>query len=216
MLTLEPHPLLQLGAFTATFPDPLGRAESPQWLRDLLVDGAATPLERGEEIRSSVRALLRHGGYKPTGRGKPASEYLLRTAQQGALRSINVAVDACNVVSLHSGLPISVLDLDLLERPLSVALGDPNSSYTFNPSGQKISLDGLLCLYDAHGPCANAVKDSQRTKAHDATSRVLALVWGSNELQEHTQRATAWYRELLERARAVCADLPLVRREEEG
>lgn len=215
MLSLDPHPLLLLGAFTATFPDPLGKTESPPWLRDLLVDGAATPLERGEEIRSAVRALLRHGGFKPAGRSKPASEFLLRSALQGTLRSINVAVDACNVVSLHSGLPISVVDLDLLQRPLSVSVAGPESSYVFNPSGQEIELGGLLCLHDAEGPCANAVKDSQRTKTHEATSRVLALVWGSTELEEHTQRATRWFRELLERARAVCAELPLVRRDEE-
>ncbi len=30
-----------------------------------------------------MRKLLRHGGYKPTGRGKPASEYLVRAAGEG-------------------------------------------------------------------------------------------------------------------------------------
>ena len=73
---------------------------------------AAAPLERNEETRAAVRDMLRHGGYKPTGRGKPASEYLVRAASEGALGSINAAVDVCNGVSLHSGFPISVVDLD--------------------------------------------------------------------------------------------------------
>ena len=129
-------------------------------------------------IRKDVRDVLRHGGYKPTGRGKPASEYLVKAAAKG-LRSINLAVDACNVVSLHSGLPISVVDLDRAAAPLSVAIADADASYVFNASGQEIRLGGLLCLHDAEGPCANAVKDSQRTKTHDGTTRTLSLVWGA-------------------------------------
>ena len=31
-------------------------------------------------------------------------------------------------------------------------------------SGQAIDVSGLLCLFDAEGPCANGVKDSQRFK----------------------------------------------------
>ena len=41
---------------------------------------ADAPLQRVEQVRQDVRDLLRHGGYKPTGRGKPASEYLVRAA----------------------------------------------------------------------------------------------------------------------------------------
>ena len=42
--------------------------------------------------------------------------------------------------------------------------------------GQEIRIDGLVCLFDAEGPCANAVKDSQRTKTSDATTRTLSAV----------------------------------------
>ncbi|MBL4688543.1 MAG: hypothetical protein JKY37_28395, partial [Nannocystaceae bacterium] len=64
-------------------------------------------------------------------------------------------------------------------------------------------LTGLLCLHDADGPCANAVKDSQRTKTHDGTTRTLSVVWGTNALPGATVAALAWYRELHERAGAV-------------
>ena len=56
-----------------------------------------------------MRDLLRHSGFKPTGRSKPASEYLIKATEQGALSSINVAMDACNAVSLHIVLPINVV-----------------------------------------------------------------------------------------------------------
>jgi DNA/RNA-binding domain of Phe-tRNA-synthetase-like protein len=97
-------------------------------------------------VRVAVRDLLRHGGYSPTGRGKPASEYLVRAASEGALRSINLAVDACNAVSLHSGFPISVVDLARAREPFRIGIAPPGASYVFNASGQTIDLAGLLCL----------------------------------------------------------------------
>src|SRR4051812_47089165 len=205
MLTVEPHPLLDLRAFVTVFPRPLGETPSPPELLSLLDEKAAAPLHSDDAVREAVRALLRHGGFKPTGRSKPASEYLLRAAREGGLSSINLAVDACNVVSLHSGLPVSVVDLDRARAPFRVGLAPPGSSYVFNASGQTIDLAGLLCLFDADGPCANAVKDAQRTKTTAETTRTLSLIWGTNALEGRAARAAKWYRELLENAGARTA-----------
>jgi len=76
-ITIDEHPLLDAGAFTTTFPRTLGEMETPSPIRDLLQAGAAAPMASSDEVRKLVRDLLRHGGYKPTGRGKPASEYLI-------------------------------------------------------------------------------------------------------------------------------------------
>ncbi len=202
-LTVEPYPNLDLFAFITEFPRPLGELPSPPWLVALLDADADVPLTRDETVRAAVRDLLRHRGYKPTGRGKPASEYLVRAAGEGRLGSINAAVDACNVVSLHSGLPVSVVDLDRATPPFRVAPGAEDDVYVFNASGQEIRVGGLLCLHDAEGPCANPVKDAQRTKTHDGTRRTLTLVWGTDVLEGHTARATAWYRDLLARLGAT-------------
>ncbi|MCB9925472.1 MAG: hypothetical protein H6822_25195 [Planctomycetaceae bacterium] len=197
VLTVDPHPLLDLRAFVTVFPAELGNIASSAELLDLLSLDAQTPLRSGDEIRSAVRDLLRQGGFKPTGRSKPASEYLIKAAEQGLLSPINVAVDACNVVSLHSGLPISVVDLDLACEPFRVAIAPPESSYVFNRSGQTIDIGRLLCLFDSEGPCANAVKDSQRTKTNPETRRTLTLIWGTNKLPGHAAAADAWYWEFL-------------------
>jgi DNA/RNA-binding domain of Phe-tRNA-synthetase-like protein len=198
MLTIDPHPLLDVRAFVTVFPRPLGDMPSPAELRALLALDAAAPLRSDDGVREAVRALLRQGGFKPTGRSKPASEYLLKAVRDNLLSSINLAVDACNVVSLHSGLPISVVDLDRAREPLRVGVAAAGESYIFNASGQTIDLGGLLCLFDADGPCANAVKDAQRTKTTDATRRTLSLLWGTTALPGRAAQAETWYRALLE------------------
>ena len=159
---------------------------------------AQAPLQSDDSVRELVRALLRHGGFKPTGRSKPASEYLLKAVREGALASINFVVDVCNVVSLHSGLPISVVDLDRARAPFRVSVAPSGASYVFNASGQTIDLGGLLCLFDADGPCANAVKDAQRTKTGPPSRRMLSLIWGTVALPERAAQTETWYRALLE------------------
>lgn len=208
-ITVAPHPLLLARGFITNFPTAIGQLPAPPWLLKLLSLDAAAPLRSDDQVRAEIRDLLRHGGYKPTGRGKPASEYLLRAAGEGALSGINLAVDACNAVSLHSGLPISVVDLDRAQAPLAIAIAPVGSSYVFNASGQTIDLEGLLVLGDAHGPCANAVKDAQRTKTQANTTRTLSIVWGSRALADRTSRAVSWYRALLTQAGAATLDVAL-------
>lgn len=202
-ITQDSHPLLDAAHFVTTFPRPLADCPAPEWLVALLRPDAEAPLASDDGVRGHVRDLLRHGGYKPTGRGKPASEYLLRAAGDGTLGSINLAVDACNVVSLHSGLPISVVDLDRATAPFRLGVAGAGESYVFNASGQSIDLAGLLCLFDASGPSANAVKDSQRTKTHGGTTQTLSIVWGTRAVPGRAAEAAAWYRRLLERAGAA-------------
>lgn len=198
-VTVDPHPRLHFGAFATELPVSLGGLPSPDWLISLLAPEADAPFRPEEPVRLAVRDMLRYGGYKPTGRGKPASEYLVREAGEGRLGTINAAVDVCNVVSLHTGFPISVVDLGKAHAPFHIGLGGPEAEYVFNAAGQVIRVEGLVCLHDAEGPCANAVKDAQRTKTDEHTKSTLSIVWGVVEEVERTERAVEWYRELLGR-----------------
>ncbi len=205
-ITSEPHPSLRTAAFTTGFAEPLGSTPTPPWLLELLRFDTGSPFPRDEALRTTVRDMLRHGGYKPTGRGKPASEYLLRAASDGSLTSINLAVDACNTVSLHSGFPISVVDLERARAPFRIAIALEGARYPFNASGQEIDLAGMVCLFDAEGPCANAVRDAQRTKTSADTRRTLSVVWGAVGFEARLRETTRWYRDLLERAGARTED----------
>jgi DNA/RNA-binding domain of Phe-tRNA-synthetase-like protein len=212
VLAVVAYPGLCMRALTASWPAELGAMPAPPWLLALLAMDGAAPMRPDEHVRRASRDLLRRHGYRPTGRGKPSAEYLAAAATAGRLASINVAVDAGNAVSLHSGVPISIVDLDQCRPPLRVDVPGAGSEYVFNQSGQRIEVGGLLSLFDRDGPCANAVKDAQRTKTGASTRRVLALLWGATvdgqspaEGESRADRAASWLAELLVRLGAALA-----------
>jgi len=135
---------------------------------------------------TAIRDLLRKGGYKPTGRGKPASEYLAQAAARGEFPRISHVVDALNLVSLDSGLPISLLDTDLAmagTTGLVLRLGAAGERFVFNAAGHAIDVAGLLCVARAGGPAVgNPVKDSMATKTTPDTRNVLAVIWASRRV----------------------------------
>ncbi len=210
-IDVAPHPLLRPGAFVTRFPEPLGDITTPDWVMGLLSlepspTGAQVPFQPSEDVRLAMRDTLRHWGHKPAGRGKPAAEYLVRAVDRGKLGSINVAVDICNVVSLHSQFSIALVDLGRARPPFRVDQGPEDGSYVFNPAGQEMSLEGLICLYDAQGPCGNPVKDAQRVKTREGTTETLTVMWGVKGHEDRRDRALEWYREMLERVGAETRD----------
>ena len=212
IIDLYPHPNLDVACFVSTFPAKLSDLPSPPSLLQWFSSGITAPLSTSDSIKQQIRELLRHDGFKPTGRSKPASEYLIKAIEKGWFgpeRGINLAVDACNVVSLHTGLPISVVDLDLTVGSLQLKRCAPQTCYAFNPSGQVIDVSGLISLHDEEGPCAGPVKDSQRTKTSDTTTRTLSVIWGSSAIIDRTQAALSWYKDHLHRCGVETTDVAL-------
>lgn len=208
-IVVYPHCDLHACAFRTEFPAPIGQLATPPSVQALLSGGGTPEVSRPEALYVAIRQMLRHGGFKPSGRSKPSSEYLANALASGRLPAINVAVDVCNAVSLHSGLPISVLDMDRLQPPLSIAVAAPGHRYVFNASGQEIDVGGLVCLHDAAGPCGNAVKDAQRAKTDAATRSTLTVIWGCQSFADHVQATQRWYRQMLGELGAVTEDIPL-------
>lgn len=150
-----------------------------------LLDRRQAPLDEAEDAaRRAARDLLRNGRYKPTGRGKPASEYLIRAAADAerTFPRINAPVDICNYVSLKTLLPISLWDLDRAGTDQFVfRLGRAGEAYVFNTGGQEIGLEDLIVGCRREGetetPIVNPVKDSLATKTTEATRRVAACIY---------------------------------------
>jgi DNA/RNA-binding domain of Phe-tRNA-synthetase-like protein len=196
-IQVEPHPLLEIGAFVTRLSPRLEAIATPAEVEALMASGAGAPLVVTEGVKVAVRDLLRHGGFKPAGRSKPASEYLAAAFGEQRFPRVNAVVDTCNVVSLWSGLPISVVDVDRLEGALVIRVAPAGTSYVFNPSGQLMDASGLVSLWDERGPSGTAVKDAQRTKTQGDSRNVLAIVWGTRALTGRTAETVRWYRGLV-------------------
>jgi DNA/RNA-binding domain of Phe-tRNA-synthetase-like protein len=179
-----PHPTLRLGIVSATYVR--YQPSSGTLLAELLEAEArvrADPALFPEGVRTAVRDVLRVGGYKPTGRGKPASELLLSMALQGALPRIGNLVEINNLVSLCSALPISIFDASRLGPSPLVRFGRAGESYVFNQAGHSMELAGLPVVCRADDvPVGNAVRDSMLGKVSASTTGVLAVVYGSSSL----------------------------------
>jgi DNA/RNA-binding domain of Phe-tRNA-synthetase-like protein len=201
MIVQTPHPLLYARAFRTDFSVPLGKFtdDDLKEVRSYFSLNCQTPLT-SRDTKKQIRDLLRHGGFSPSGRNKPAHEYLHKAIEKGWFskeKGINAAVDVCNVVSLHSSLPISVIDCSKVVEPLKITCCVKGTQYPFNPSGQILKADGLLAMCDSSGPSASPVKDSQRSKTDERTSQTLSIIWGHAELKSHVDETHAWYQDLL-------------------
>lgn len=135
-----------------------------------------------ESMRQAGRDMLRNGKFKPTGRSKPASEYLMNAALEGTFPRINALVDICNFISLKYLVPVSLWDLDKAGSDVYVfRLGKSGEQYVFNPSGQELDIEDLIMGYSVKNgvetPCVSPVKDSQATKTSAGTVNVGAVIY---------------------------------------
>ncbi len=195
-IDLDDHPLLD-AAFLIVDWDTV-HADATAQLDLLVPTGEASAPDLGApdpSRKAQIRDLFRHGGFKPNGRNKPCNEYITKVATQGRFPRISPIVDWTNAAVWHTSLPISTIDLGRARGPLHVGVAKAGQRYVFNASGQEIDLSGLLCLFDVDGPCANAVKDSQRTKTHDGTTQTLTVVWGTVAWPGRASTAAGWLRE---------------------
>jgi DNA/RNA-binding domain of Phe-tRNA-synthetase-like protein len=182
-----------------------GAQSAPGYLASLLERAR----EAGEaflppERKAAVRDMLRHGRYKPAGRAKPSSEYLLAAAIAGEFPLVNGPVNANNAVSLEWGYPASVFDAAKTGRDLLLRRGGPDDRYVFNQSGQEIELEDLLCVWRRDGaggwePCGNPVKDAMATKVFEDAREIVAVVYApAKEGRERLDACALRFRELLE------------------
>ncbi len=161
---------------------------------------AAKSRQDAVSITAPVRDMLRRGKYKPTGRGKPASEYLQQAAVDDRFPRINNLVDINNLVSLRSLLPSSVIDLVRAGRDqFVVRRGRAPESYVFNPAGQTIELEDLLVVarLPEDEACANPVKDSMATKLSDRSTDVMAVLFAPPGLSAQLAVAAQAFEEAL-------------------
>jgi len=136
-----------------------------------------------DHIQKGIRSLLKTTGFHPSGRSRPASEFLFKDLQnRGGFNFINNIVDINNHISLLKHLPISVFDIDKSGTELALRVGLDDESYVFNREGQILSLKKLMVVARHGGDRAaigSPVKDSQATKVFNGTRNIAVIIYTS-------------------------------------
>jgi len=132
---------------------------------------------------AAARRLYRSFGIDPTST-RPSSEALLKRALKGKpLYRLNTLVDAGNLVSLESLLPLGLYDRDLIRGEVArVREGRPGEEYPGIRKGS-VHLGGRLCIADELGPFGSPTSDSFRTRITETTRRFLVVVFAPAELE---------------------------------
>jgi DNA/RNA-binding domain of Phe-tRNA-synthetase-like protein len=146
----------------------------------------ATP--QVEATRMAYKAL----GKDPS-RYRGSAEALLRRVVAGkGLPQINAVVDAINLVSVESRLPIGLYDLGRVTGEIVFRAGRAGETYK-GIGKYDLNLEGLPIFCDVAGPHGSATSDSERTMVTAETKEILAVIvsfGGTENLGRWTQRLT--------------------------
>jgi DNA/RNA-binding domain of Phe-tRNA-synthetase-like protein len=180
MIDIAPdlRPLVSLGIVHL---DRIANTEHDGRLDAPLAEAEAAVRRQPPAELAAVRVMYWRVGIDPT-RRRPSSEALLRRVLRGdSLPRINTLVDICNWCSLELQLPYGLYDVDRIDGPIALRLGQPGEQY---PGIRKdaVHVGGRLTLADTAGPFGNPTADSARTMVTPATTSALAVIFAPRDL----------------------------------
>ncbi|MGB7613389.1 MAG: phenylalanine--tRNA ligase beta subunit-related protein, partial [Candidatus Acidiferrum sp.] len=131
-------------------------------------------------VLESAAILATRAGYKALGkdpaRYRGSAEALLRRVIAGkGLPRINNVVDAINLVSVESRMPVGLYDLAHVKGDIVFRAGRAGETYK-GIGKYDLNLEGLPVFCDEVGPHGSPTSDSERTMVTEATKRVIAII----------------------------------------
>ncbi len=142
-----------------------------------------------ETARKAFKAL----GKDPA-RYRGSAEALLRRVVAGkGVPQVNAVVDAINLVSVESRLPVGLYDLGHVVGEIVFRTGVAGETYK-GIGKYDLNLEGLPLFADTAGPHGSATSDSERTMVTAATKEVLAVIvsfGGAENVDRWSQRLRA-------------------------
>ncbi|MBL4639739.1 MAG: hypothetical protein JKY57_04340 [Kordiimonadaceae bacterium] len=143
-------------------------------MHELLGEAAST-----DPVIAKVRAAFKATGKDPS-RYRPSSEALTRRILSGKpLYFVNNVVDAGNLISLMTGIPIGCYDADQIISDITLRVGEEGEIYQGIGKGD-INLAGLPLLSDDKGPFGTPFSDSARTSVNEDTEKLKFVIYGLN------------------------------------
>lgn len=124
-------------------------------------------------------------GIDPT-KIRPASEALVRRALRGQFPTINPVVDAGNIASAYTLIPIGMYDLDKVSIPLSIKRS--RGGEVFRPIGgrEEVLEKDVPILMDSKGIVMHIYphRDSIETCVTDKTTKVITIAAGVSKVEK--------------------------------
>ncbi|MGG0718356.1 phenylalanine--tRNA ligase beta subunit-related protein [Robertmurraya massiliosenegalensis] len=128
-----------------------------------------------EEIKE-WRSIFKKTGKDPN-LYQPTVETLYRKVQkQEFLHSVNSAIDLTNFFSLQYKIPLGIYDLDAVEGPISIRIGDEEDAYE-GLIGRMNDWQQLIVAADNAGPFGSPLVDSARTSVSQKTKEAIQIVY---------------------------------------
>ncbi len=145
---------------------------------------------RNHPIVRAYRDIMWRLGIDPT-KVRPSSEALARRVLSGKpLPSINNVVDACNIASLKTLVPISVFDLSRATPPL-ILRKSLRGELFIDISGREVRLSGKeIVLSDSKGRVLHVYphRDSAHASISSGTKEVLVVAYGAPGVPKYLVR----------------------------
>jgi len=124
-----------------------------------------------------IRSVFSKAGMDPT-KERASGEALIRriVGGQGIYR-VNTVVDTNNVISIRTGCPCGVYDLDKVEGgTISLIVGRSGETYE-GIGGKPLNAENRILTKDGKGFFGGPTADSARTSIMPATKEVLMLIY---------------------------------------
>ncbi len=147
---------------------------------------------KDDPIIAAFRSFYWRIGIDPT-KQRPASEALLRRILQGnVIPSINYVVDAGNIASIRTHIPIGLYDYAKVKGPLRLAMSRAGEPFV-DISGKEGKTTEEVVLKDGAGVIhLFPHRDCDRTKITSGTKEVLILGCRVLGVTDEACKAAAW------------------------
>lgn len=147
---------------------------------------------KDDPIIAAFRSFYWRIGIDPT-KQRPASEALLRRILQGnVIPSINYVVDASNIASIRTHIPIGLYDYAKVKGPLRLAMSRAGEPFV-DISGKEGKTTEEVVLKDGAGVIhLFPHRDCDRTKITPGTKEVLILGCRVLGVTDEVCKAAAW------------------------
>lgn len=137
-----------------------------------LANKSVTDIQGVKEWRDTLKAL----GAEPSRYRHSAESLYRQIAKENFLAPVQSAVDLNNFFSLQYEIPIGIYDAQKITSPITIALGDDNTTYEAL-NGRSVTLRNMPHCLDGDGAFGSLYVDSKRSATSEQTTEAMQVFY---------------------------------------